>query len=108
VVVIGKGKLIADTSIAKLLADNAHSSVLVRSPKLSQLQKVLSKTKASVTKAENSLLIEGMTTDDIGKLAFKDGLPIYELATQNASLESVFLELTAGAREYTSQTEIQK
>jgi ABC-2 type transport system ATP-binding protein len=108
VVVIGKGKMIADTSIAKLLADNAHSSVLVRSPKLSQLQNALSKAKASVKETENGLLIEGMTTDDIGKLAFKDGLPIYELSMQNASLESVFLELTAGAREYTSQTEIQK
>jgi ABC-2 type transport system ATP-binding protein len=41
VVVIGKGKLIADTSISKLLAQNAHAGVLVRSPKLSQLQKAL-------------------------------------------------------------------
>lgn len=108
VVVIGKGKLIADTSIAKLLAENAHTSVLVRSPKLVQLQKALDAAKASVKKAESGLLIEGMSTDDIGKLAFREGVPIYELSTQSASLESVFLELTAGAREYTAQTEVQK
>lgn len=108
VVVIGKGKLIADTSIAKLLAENAHSSVVVRSPKLSQLEKSLLGTKATVTHAENSLLIEGMSTDDVGKLAFKDGVPVYELATRSASLESVFLELTADAREYTAQTETRK
>jgi ABC-2 type transport system ATP-binding protein len=100
--------MIADTSIAKLLADNAHTSVLVRSPKLPQLQKALSTAKANVKKTENGLLVEGMATDDIGKLAFKDGLPIYELATQSASLESVFLELTADVREYTAQTETQK
>jgi ABC-2 type transport system ATP-binding protein len=108
VVVIGKGKLIADTSIEKLLADNAHTSVLVRSPKLAQLQKALSASKVTVNKAEKGLLIEGMTTDEIGKLAFEEGVPVYELASQSASLESVFLELTAGAREYTAQTEIHK
>jgi ABC-2 type transport system ATP-binding protein len=108
VVVIGKGKLIADTSIEKLLAENSHASVLVRSPKLSQLQKALVTSKATVNNLEKSLLIEGMTTDEIGKLAFKEGVPLYELSSQSASLESVFLELTAGAREYTSQVEIKK
>lgn len=108
VVVIGKGKLIANTSIAKLLADNAHTAVLVRSPKLAQLEKALAARKATLSKSDKGLLVEGLTTDEIGKLAFKEGLPVYELASQSASLESVFLELTAGAREYTAQTEDSK
>ncbi len=102
VVVIGKGKLIADTSITQLLADHAHSTVIVRSPRVAKLQAALAKTNATVTKTDNGLLIDGLTTDEVGKLAFKEGVAVYELATQNASLESVFLELTADAREYTS------
>jgi len=105
VVVIGKGKSIANTSIAKLLADNAHTTILVRSPKLAQLEKALTARKATLSKSDKGLLVEGLTTDEIGQLAFKEGLPVYELASQTASLESVFLELTAGAREYTAQTE---
>ena len=105
VVVIGRGRLIADTSIERLLAENAHTVVVVRSPKLSQLEKALKKSKAVVNKQDKTLTVEGMTTDQVGKIAFKEGLPLSELASQSASLESVFLELTAGAREYSSANE---
>jgi ABC-2 type transport system ATP-binding protein len=44
-------------------------------------------------------------SDVIGKLAFEQGIPIYELATHAASLEDVFLELTADAGEYTAKPE---
>lgn len=102
IVVIGKGKLIANTSMSELIAGSAHSGVLVRSPKLSQLERLLKAKKVSLTKSENGLKVTGMKTDEIGKLAFAGGIPIYELAPQAASLEEVFLELTAGSEEYTS------
>jgi ABC-2 type transport system ATP-binding protein len=105
VVVIGKGKLIADTSISKLLAQNAHAGVLVRSPKLSQLQKALTARKIESDKSDGGLIVSGVKSDEIGKLAFEQGIPIYELATRAASLEDVFLELTADAGEYTTKSD---
>lgn len=100
IVVIGKGKLIADTSMSELIAGNSHGSVLVRSPKLSQLERLLKAKKVSLTKGATGLKVSGMKTDEIGKLAFASGIPIYELAPQAASLEEVFLQLTAGSEEY--------
>lgn len=105
IVVIGKGKLIADTSMAELLSNNGGSGVFVRSPKLVQLERILNGRKATVSKLDNGLKVSGLTTDQIGKLAFESGVPIYELAQHAVSLEDVFLELTAGSEEYVAKTE---
>jgi ABC-2 type transport system ATP-binding protein len=105
VVVIGKGKLIAATSIAELLSNNGHSGVLVRSPKLSVLERLLKGRKATLTKTPGGLKVSGLTTDEIGKLAFESGVPLYELAPQVASLEEAFLELTAGSEEFSTKKE---
>lgn len=105
VVVIGKGKLIADTSIAQVLASNGHAGVFVRSPKLEALQAVLTAKKKLVIEAhEKGLKVTGATTEEIGKLAFEAKVPLYELTQQQASLEEAFLELTAGSEEYASKT----
>jgi ABC-2 type transport system ATP-binding protein len=108
VVVIGRGKLIADTSISQLIAGSSHSGVFVRSPKLAQLERVLAGRKAEVTKTDAGLKVVGMTSDDIGKMAFEAGVPLYELAPQSASLEEAFLELTADSPEYVSHKEKNK
>jgi ABC-2 type transport system ATP-binding protein len=106
VVVIGRGKMIADTSISELLAQNAHAGVLVRSPKLSQLEKALAARKIETSKSDGGLIVSGVKSDEIGKLAFEQGIPIYELAPHSASLEDVFLELTADAGEYTAKPKV--
>ncbi|HEY4160594.1 MAG TPA: ATP-binding cassette domain-containing protein [Candidatus Saccharimonadales bacterium] len=103
VVVIGRGTLIADTSMSDLIKSNGHSGVFVRSPKLSQLERVLKGSKASVSEADGGLKITGLTSDEIGKLAFESGVPVYELAPQAASLEEAFLELTAGSEEFAAK-----
>ena len=100
VVVIGKGKLIADTSMADLIKGSKGSGVLVRTPKQSQLERVLLGRKADVSKMSGGLRVAGLSMEDIGKLAFESGVPLYELSQQNASLEEAFLELTAGSEEY--------
>jgi len=105
VVVIGKGKLIADTSITELLAENGHNSIFVRSPKLSVLERTLKARKATVTQAGGGLRVSGLTTDELGKLAFENNVPVYELAQQKASLEQVFLELTATSQEFATKKE---
>lgn len=105
VVVIGKGKLIADTSIEALIGGSTHSGVFVRSPKLSVLERVLRSRKLEVAKHNKGLLITGTTTDTIGKAAFETNVPLYELTQQEASLEQAFLELTAGSEEYAAKGE---
>ncbi|HVV25637.1 MAG TPA: ATP-binding cassette domain-containing protein [Candidatus Saccharimonadales bacterium] len=103
VVVIGKGKLIADMPMKKLIATSGHSGVFVRSPKLSVLERELKTRKAVMDKADGGLKISGMTSDAIGKLAFEHNVPLYELAPQAASLEEAFLELTAGSEEFATK-----
>lgn len=105
VVVIGKGKLIAEKTIDEIINGSSHSGVFVRSPKLSQLERALAGRKAEVAKQDNGLKVTGLTTDQIGKLAFESGIPVYELAEKSASLEDAFLELTAGSEEFATKKE---
>jgi ABC-2 type transport system ATP-binding protein len=100
VIVIGQGKLIANTSIKSLLSSNTKSSVFVRSGEITKLRTILEKKSFSVEPTEGGLEVIGAKTDAIGKLAFAAGLSILELATRNASLEDVFLELTEGKEEF--------
>jgi ABC-2 type transport system ATP-binding protein len=100
VVVIGKGKLIASTSIKNLIASNAKSSVYVRSSSNAKLAEQLKTGSVNITHTDDGLEITGMSTDEVGKIAFKANIAVLELATRNASLEDVFLELTEGAEEF--------
>jgi ABC-2 type transport system ATP-binding protein len=100
VVVIGKGKLIADTAMKQLIAGNAHSSVFVRAANLAGLEKIFKREALDYEKLGGGFKVSGATTDTIGKLAFNAGLPVLELATHSASLEDVFLQLTEGAEEF--------
>jgi len=108
IVVIGKGKLIANTSMKELIAGSKNAGVFVRTSNLTKLEKLL-KDKLLVSKRiDGGLQITGARTDDIGQLAFAAKLPILELANRGASLEEAFLELTAGAEEYATHTEEKK
>jgi ABC-2 type transport system ATP-binding protein len=103
VIVIGKGKLIASTSIKALVSGSSHTSVFVRSGELPKLEKTLKAGKLEYKKDDDGLLVHGAKTDDVGKLAFAAGVPVLELTLHNASLEEAFLELTAGSQEYRAQ-----
>lgn len=100
VVVIGKGKLIASTSIKKLLADSSASTVFVRSTNLPSLARALKNANLSFQKRDDGLAISDVKTDDIGKLAHAHGFTLLELAKRTASLEEAFFELTEGSEEY--------
>jgi len=104
VIVIGKGRLIADTSVSELISHSAHSGVFIRTGDLTKLKKTLQKESISFEAIGNGLKVTGKKTDDIGKLAFAAGIPVLELANQTASLEEAFLELTADAEEYRAGT----
>lgn len=103
VVVIGKGKLIAQMPVDQLIAGSSHAGVFVRSTSLAKLETALKAAKAQFTQFENGLKVTGMTTDDIGKLLHTANLPVLELSRQNASLEEAFLELTAASEEFAAK-----
>jgi len=100
VVVIGQGKLIADTSIVNLIAGSKSSGVFVRTTAMSKLERALKSANITFDRQDSGLKITGSTTDDIGRLAYGANVPVLELTTRNASLEEAFLELTEGAEEY--------
>lgn len=104
IVVIGKGKMIAETSMTKLIAGSAESGVFVRSPKLSVLKRVIGN-RFAVEKHANGLKITGVGTNEIGKLAYEANVPVYELSNLTASLEDVFLQITEGSEEFSGQKE---
>lgn len=99
VVVIGKGKLIADTSIKELVAGRG-TAVFVRVDKISALEEALKTADLKYTKEGKGLVVPSVQTDAVGKLAHSANLTVLELAPKLASLEQVFLELTEGAEEY--------
>jgi ABC-2 type transport system ATP-binding protein len=103
VVVIGKGKLIADTSIDELVA-GAGSSVFVRASDLPALEKALAAAGLKFEKSGRGLNINGAKTDAVGKLAHGAKVTVLELSTHTASLEKAFLELTEGAEEFKAYT----
>lgn len=105
VVVIGKGKLIANTSISSLISGSKHSSVFVRSKNNAKLETAFKKASYSFVSKNGGLEVSGAKSDDLGKLAFDAGVPLYELTNKIVSLEEVFLELTADSQEYHAQSE---
>jgi ABC-2 type transport system ATP-binding protein len=99
-IVVGRGKLIADTSVAELIASTG-SAVQIRTPRTHDLIPVLSGDGIQITTIERDVLqIAGMSTEDIAVRALHAGIPLYELTPQRASLEEAYTELTRDAVEY--------
>jgi ABC-2 type transport system ATP-binding protein len=99
-IVIGKGKLIAQCSTEEFVAQATESSVLVRSPQLPVLRSALGETGASVRDEGESLVVSGMDIAKIGELAAAKGIALHELSPQRGSLEEAFIQLTGDAVEY--------
>ncbi|MFH9350343.1 ABC transporter ATP-binding protein [Kitasatospora sp. NPDC017646] len=100
-VVIGRGRLIADESLAEFSARNAESDVAVRTPQLSLLADALRAEGAEVGQVEPQFaVVTGMPAERIGELARRHGVVLHELVTRTSSLESAFMSLTADSVEY--------
>ena len=105
VVVIGKGRLIAEMPIDEFTAQNSNAYVRVRSPKLDLLRSALEGAGATVTDGGGeSLSVRGITQERIGEVAWNNGIMLHELATQSASLEEAFVESTEGNIEFSGST----
>ncbi|MEU4063620.1 ABC transporter ATP-binding protein [Streptomyces wedmorensis] len=100
-IVIGQGKLLADTSMADFIQQNSRSFVRLRSPQQERLRDVLHGNGFIVVEAGNGTLeVDGATTEKLGELAAENGVVLHELSAQRASLEEAFMQMTAGAVEY--------
>lgn len=100
-VVIGRGRLIADTSVNEFIARSSHQSVTVRTPEATQLRARLLGPDVTVTSTERNLLhVQGLTAEQIGTIAWRSQLPLFELTAQQASLEEAFMEITDKSVEY--------
>jgi ABC-2 type transport system ATP-binding protein len=104
IIVIGRGRLIADASIAELTRRSASSHVRVVSPQASALAVLLERAGATVTNGDGALTITGMEAARIGSLAAEHGIELQELTTRRASLEAAFMELTQTSQEYQAGT----
>ncbi|GLY72912.1 ABC transporter ATP-binding protein [Actinoallomurus iriomotensis] len=100
-IVIGRGELIADESLAAFAARGTPQSVTVRTPDVASLTAVLTAEGASVRPdGDQALTVTGLSAARVGELAFRHRVPLHELAARTASLEEAFMELTAGSVEY--------
>jgi len=102
IVVIGKGKLISSTTVGKLISGDGKSNVFIRVDGNSKLERRLKSGKIDFEKINGGLMVSGVTTDELGLLAYDANVPVLELQLHAASLEDVFLEMTAGVQEYTA------
>ncbi len=102
-VVIGRGRLIADTTVEEFIAMAGGSAVTVRTPEAVRLRGLLLGPDVSVTGVHSDVLrVRGLNAEQIGTIAWQASLPVYELTTQQASLEEAFMRLTDDSVDYRS------
>ncbi|WP_410596079.1 ABC transporter ATP-binding protein [Amycolatopsis sp. lyj-23] len=100
-IVIGKGKLIADTSVEEFVRRASSEVVRVRTPDADRLQDLLTGPGIGVTSVQPGLLeVTGLDGAEIGRIACREAIPLEELTPVQASLEQAFMELTDDALEY--------
>ncbi|CAM5258590.1 ABC transporter ATP-binding protein [Streptomyces hirsutus] len=101
-IVIDRGRLLAETGMADFIRRHGRTYVRVRTPEPMRLNSILERKGASLRPAaDGSLEIDGMPAAEINRLAAADGLALEELSTHTASLEDTFLELTGNQEDPT-------
>ena len=104
-VIVGRGKVIADTSTAELLARVSGGRVMVRTTAAPQAASVLAGAGAAVTPSgPQALMVSGLPAERIVAVLSGSGVAFSEVAAHRASLEEAYLELTRGAAEYRAAT----
>lgn len=105
-VVIGQGRLIADSSTADFVARFSEMTVRVRSPHLDALRgQLLSRGMVVRDEPEHqALIVTNVPSDAIGMIAAENGIPLFELAPLQASLEDAFMRMTEGSVQYRTET----
>jgi ABC-2 type transport system ATP-binding protein len=104
VLVIGRGRLVADLSMAEFTRRSAHSHVRVVADRAHELVAGLRARGAEVSNGTpNVLTVTGLDAGEIGAMAFEQGIRLDELTNQRASLETAFMELTRDSVEFRAE-----
>lgn len=101
-VVIGRGRLVAATSVDDFVARSRGDVVRVRSPHLERLHSALADAAIDVVEHADALSVTGVSAEVIGELAARNGITLHELSPQRASLEEAYLELTDAVTDFRS------
>ena len=99
-VVIGRGKLIASTTVSEFVGRSGGATVRVRSPQLPALRDVLTAAGLTVDDGPDALTVREATTDSVGELAAQHAIVLHELSAVQVSLEQAYLSSTDDATEF--------
>jgi ABC-2 type transport system ATP-binding protein len=100
-VIIGRGRLLADTPTARFTETSTRGDVLVSSPRSAELAELLASSGASVSPTgDDGLAVTGMDAPGIGDLAAAHNIAVHQLVSRQASLEQSYMDLTGGSAEY--------
>jgi ABC-2 type transport system ATP-binding protein len=105
-IVIGRGRLLADTTTEEFISANSTGNVRVRTPQVETLMDALITSGAKPTQVDGFIQVTNMTTDAVGDLAAAHRVTIHELFTQQSSLEEAFMEMTRDSVEYHATTDV--
>ncbi|MFV8395829.1 ABC transporter ATP-binding protein [Corynebacterium hindlerae] len=112
-VVIGQGRLIAETTVYDFVKNSSQSAVLVRTEHLPEFKMVLDEEQIEFTEEQDEenrsvVVIPGQSTDFIGALAYSTGILLKQLSERKASLEDAFMEMTGDAVQYRTDVPVGK
>jgi ABC-2 type transport system ATP-binding protein len=102
-VVIGRGRLIADAPVAEVIAGSSRTTVVVRLPDPRDFAVLRDRLVAEADRVESAgdrLVVTGVVAERVGDLAHELGVRLHELHTERASLEEAYMELTADSVQY--------
>lgn len=103
-IVIGRGRLIADVGTREFIQGSSSNRVRVRSPQSDRLVGLLQEQGRETRPVEGYVEVEGVSCAEVGDLAAAHSLTIHELFEEKASLEEAFMELTGDSVDYHAQT----
>lgn len=103
-IVIGKGKILADSGIEDFIEGAAQNRVFVRSPSAAEFASILTGGGGTVTVIDGGIDVSGLTIESVGEAAAKNGIVLHELTSKKASLEDAFMKLTGDSIEYRVDT----
>jgi ABC-2 type transport system ATP-binding protein len=105
-IVVGRGRLIAEGSVADIVERSSRGHVRVDTAEPERLRELLVDRGAEViTETDGAFSVTGLDARDVGTAAAAAGIALYELSPQSASLEEAFMELTRDAVEYATTTQ---
>jgi ABC-2 type transport system ATP-binding protein len=104
VIVVGRGRLMADMPMADLIAQSSTNVVTVRSPQTGELARALAAPDVTITQVDGGIEVTGLTAAQIGDVARDRRISLHELTPKQASLEEAFMDMTRDEVEFLTTT----